>query len=61
MVNQTKTHPAEGGWFFVTDNFYTRHTLAKQILKLTDGEARMFGTVTMNIVDAVNRPEFKKG
>ena len=61
MAHQTKSHPMECGRLFVTDNFYTRHALGKQLLRLTDGEARLLGTVRMNVVDAVNRPAIKKG
>jgi len=39
----------------VTDNFYTRHTLAVAVNKFTDGEVLMLGTVKLNLIDAVNK------
>ena len=45
---------------FFTDNFYTRHILAK-VLKITDGEARICGTVKYTNVDATNRTYLLKG
>lgn len=41
---QTKLYRFGKGRMVVTD-FYTRHTLASQLLKLTDGEMTMLGTV----------------
>ncbi|KAG6952758.1 hypothetical protein JG687_00012808 [Phytophthora cactorum] len=35
----------------VSDNFYTRHTFAQALLKFTDGEMHLLGTVRMNLVD----------
>jgi len=40
---------------FFTDNFYTRHHLATALKLMTDGEARMIGTVRSTLVDATNR------
>ncbi|KAF1791585.1 PiggyBac transposable element-derived protein [Phytophthora cactorum] len=40
----------------VSDNFYTRHTFAQALLKLTDGEMHLLGTVRMNLVDKWNKP-----
>ena len=46
-------------WIF-TDNFYTRHVLAKKILQFSDQEICMTGTVRFNLVDAINRPALKE-
>ncbi|KUF92473.1 Ankyrin repeat domain-containing protein 13A [Phytophthora nicotianae] len=46
IAHQTLLLPAENGRrLLVSDNFYTRHTLAKAVLAITDGETRMLGTV----------------
>ena len=37
------------------DNFYTRHTLATVIDKITDGEVKVTGTIRMNYVEMVNK------
>jgi hypothetical protein len=37
------------------DNFYTRHTLATLLKKITDGEAHLVGTCHFNSVDAMTR------
>ena len=42
------------------DNFYTRHVLGKQIKSLTNDEIRIIGTVRMNFVDKLNKPNVKK-
>ncbi|ETN18075.1 hypothetical protein PPTG_21508 [Phytophthora nicotianae INRA-310] len=34
----------------VSDNFYTRHTFAHALLKYTDGEMHLLGTVRLNLV-----------
>ncbi|POM78669.1 Hypothetical protein PHPALM_3774 [Phytophthora palmivora] len=39
----------------VSDNFYTRHTLARAILAFTDGAVRTTGTVCLNLVDKFNK------
>ncbi|GMF51142.1 unnamed protein product [Phytophthora fragariaefolia] len=46
-----------GHWLIVSDYFYTRHTFAHALLKFTDGEMHMFGTVRINLVDRWNKPE----
>ena len=37
----------------VTDNVYTRHKLARESKKMTDGKFLMKGTVSLNLVDAL--------
>ena len=41
-------------WYF-PDNYYTRHTLAKQLKEFTDEETHMIGTCKMNIIDSANK------
>ena len=41
-------------WHF-TDNYYTRHTLAKELKEFTDGEAHMIATCKMSIIDATHK------
>lgn len=56
MAHQTKTLPDPSGKrIFFSDNFYTRHILASSLKKITDGEARLIGTVKFTNVDATNR------
>lgn len=56
MAQQTKQFPDPSGKrLFFTDNFYTRHTLAEVLKRITDGEARLCGTVKFSNVDATNR------
>ncbi len=56
MAHQTKRLPDPSGKrVFFTDNFYTRHNLAHALKIMTDGEARMIGTVRLSLVDATNR------
>lgn len=56
MAYQTKLYPDPSGKrVFFTDNFYTRHTLAKELQGITDNEARLIGTVKFTNVDATNR------
>ena len=50
-----------GKRLFFTDNFYTRHVLAKVLKQITDGEARICGTVKFTNVDATNRTYLLKG
>lgn len=38
-----------------TDNFYTRHNLAKELYDITDGKMFLIGTVKFTNVDAINR------
>lgn len=59
MWNQTKVHPMDCGPCFVTDKFFTRHTLAKQLLELGDEDAIIRDTVGSNVVEAVNLPVLK--
>ena len=46
--------------YVLCDNFYLRHVLARQILKFTDNEVCMIGTVRFNLVDSVNCPMLEK-
>lgn len=39
---------------FVSDNFYTWHTLAIVLKALTGGNTCLLGTINMNLVDATN-------
>jgi hypothetical protein len=43
------------------DNFYIRHTLARELKRITDGEARLCGTVKFINVDATNRQHLTQG
>ena len=62
MAYQTKLAPQPNGKrIFFTDNFYTRHTLAKVLKDITDGEARLIGTVKYTNVDATNRTYLVEG
>lgn len=56
MAHKTKTHPTECGRLLVTDNFFTRHKMDNNLLKLIDREERMLGNIRINIVHKVNRP-----
>jgi hypothetical protein len=38
-----------------TNNFYTQHTIAKQLHCITDGNVFMIGTVKFTNVDAMNQ------
>jgi hypothetical protein len=40
----------------VSDNFYTRHTFAKALLALTDGEMHTTGIVRINLTGKWNKP-----
>ena len=44
----------------VTDNYYTRHTLAKNLKEFTDGEAHMIGTCKMNIIGNANNKNVRE-
>ena len=56
MSHQTKLHKDPSGKrIFFTDNFYTRHVLAKELKRMTDNEARMIGIIKFTNVDATNR------
>ncbi|RLN05777.1 hypothetical protein BBJ28_00019071 [Nothophytophthora sp. Chile5] len=45
----------EGRRLMVSDSFYTRHLLAKALLKFTDGEVGTLGTGRLNLVDKWNK------
>ena len=54
MAHQTRLYPDPSGRrLFVTDNYYTRHTLAKNLKKETDGEARLLGTMKYTNIEKV--------
>ncbi|KUF85454.1 hypothetical protein AM588_10000940 [Phytophthora nicotianae] len=56
IAHQTLLLPAENGRrLLVSDNFYTRHTLAKAVLAITDGETRMLGTVRQDWIGSLNK------
>ena len=56
MAHQTKLlRDRSGKRVFFTDNYYTRHALANVLKTITDGEARLVGTVKFNLVDSTNR------
>ncbi len=60
MAYQTLQSPDPSGkHVFFTDNFYTRHRLAQALKKITDGEARLIGTVKFTNVNAANRFHLK--
>ena len=42
------------------DNFYTRHTLALDVAKFSDGDIHIIGTVKGNLIDAINRGNILK-
>ena len=42
------------------DNFYTRHTLAMDLSKFTDGDICIIGTVRANTIDRMNLENVKK-
>ena len=56
MAHQTKLLPDPSGKrMFFTGNFYIRHTLAKELKRMADNEARLCGTVKPTNVEATNR------
>lgn len=56
IAHQTQLYPAESGRrLVISDNFYTRHDLAKAILAMTDGEVRMLGTARLDWAGRLNR------
>ncbi|KAK1946029.1 hypothetical protein P3T76_003077 [Phytophthora citrophthora] len=56
----TKTHPAPNGHrLLVSDNFYTRHNLAKTLLAFTDGEMRLLGNVCIYLQGKWNAMELE--
>jgi len=61
MVHQMKKKKdPKGKRNFFTDNYYTRHVLANMTKTMSDGEARLTGTVKYNLIDSVNRPMVDK-
>jgi YHS domain-containing protein len=64
MGHQTSAYKQQNGgkrYFFFSDNFYTKHTIAEALHKFTDSEAHLIGTVKFNNVDATNRYHLSKG
>jgi hypothetical protein len=56
MAHQTRLVPDPSGRrIFFTDNFYTCHQLAHALKVMTNGEAKMIGTVRFSNVDCTNR------
>ena len=45
---------------FFTDNFYTRHKLAKELKLLTDDKAQMIGTMKFTNIDSTNQIHLKE-
>jgi len=55
MAQQAKTfRDPSGKRVFFCDNFYTRHNLASVLKQMTNGEARMIGTVKFTNIDWIN-------
>jgi len=55
MAHQTQNFPDPSGRrFFFTDHFYTCHQLAHAVKMMTDGEAKMIGTVRFTNIDCTN-------
>ena len=46
---------------FFMDNYYTRHTFANALAKITDGTSRVCGTIKFTNVDSTNRVYVRKG
>ena len=62
MAHQTKTYQdPSGSRVFFMDNFYTRHTLAQGLKQMTDGEAKIIGTVKFTNIDSTNRRYVAEG
>lgn len=59
IAHQTQPSPQRTGRLLVTDNFYTRHLLAKQIQQLTDNEVNLLGTVRFNNIDSLKSKNVK--
>ncbi len=56
MAHHTKQcQDPSGKRVFFMDNFYTHHTLALSLKKISDGEAHLCGNVQFTNVDATNR------
>ena len=49
-----------GHCLFIMDNFYTHHAIRRALQKFTDNKVKILGTVCMNFVDAVNKPNVNK-
>ena len=61
LAHQTKAyHDPFGKHIFFCANFCTRHMLASVVKKMTNGEARIIGTVRFTNVDATNWHHLKK-
>ncbi|GMF40391.1 unnamed protein product [Phytophthora fragariaefolia] len=61
MDHQTRVMPYPSGRrLIVCDNFYTRHFLASALLRFTDGETCLLGTVRLNLGDRWNKVELAK-
>jgi hypothetical protein len=63
MAHQTKLLRLTTGnkkHVFFTDNLYTRHTLAVVLKDLTDGEARMVGTLNLLMLMVPTEPTLQK-
>ncbi len=61
LAYQSKVRKSPTGKRVVfADNFYTRHTMAKKLMEITDGEIRMTETIKMNNGDAINRVRLKE-
>ena len=55
MAHQTKILPDPNGKrLLFVDNFYTRHLLAQELKRITDGKVRVIGTVKFTNIDATN-------
>ena len=61
LAHQRKLHKDPSGErLVVMDNFYTRHPLARQLARVTDGEMKILGTVRLNNIDKMNRSLVKQ-
>ncbi|HEY9301516.1 MAG TPA: hypothetical protein VIQ31_35160, partial [Phormidium sp.] len=45
---------------FFTDNFYTRHVIAKELDRITDGKAKLIGTVRFNNIEKLSKAHVMK-
>lgn len=59
LAHQSKLYRYSKGRLVVTDKFYTRHVLASELKRLTDGDFQMLGTVRLNLVDSIKRKNRK--
>jgi hypothetical protein len=55
MAQQTNLAQEPSGKELFCDNFYMRDTLARELKRITDGEARLCGTMKFTNVDANNQ------